>query len=343
MNRAGNPRAIFLFFREADMKFFKRILKSILRMLLLMAILLTALWFALAQPSAARNEPSSLRADPERMREDVEIISTRFYPRDWQSVENLSRTAAYIREELEAAGAEVSFQPHRARGRDYVNVIGRFHPEREPRVVVGAHYDAVANTPGADDNASGVAGLLELARIIQKTDAELAVDLVAFVLEEPPFFGGPKMGSVTHAEALAQSGVDVRGVIVLEMLGYFSDEPGSQQYPSPLLRLFYPSRGNFIALVSRTDQGKWIREVKAGMRGSTELPVHSLRAPRWVPGVDFSDHRNYWPHGIPALMVTNTAFYRNQAYHLPEDTADRLDSERMAMVVVGVFEALMSL
>ncbi|MCC5847531.1 MAG: M28 family peptidase [Verrucomicrobia bacterium] len=318
----------------------KRLFKSLLRMSLMAAGLLFLLWLGLAQPSCRRNELSSIEVEPDRLREDVEMLSMNFFPRDWRSEENLRKTADFILEALEAAGAEVKLQPHMVRGRHYWNVIGKFNPEVEPRIVVGAHYDAVANTPGADDNASGVAALLAIARLVGERAPEMPLDFVAYVLEEPPFFGTADMGSVTHARALAESGVEVEGVIVLEMVGYFSDEPGSQKFPSPLLRLFYPNRGNFIALVSRSDQGAWIRDVKAGMKGATPLPVYSFRAPIWVPGVDFSDHRNYWPHGIPALMVTNTAFYRNQAYHLPEDTADRLDYTRMAQVVVAVFEGL---
>ena len=148
------------------------------------------------------------------------------------------------------------------------------------------------------------------------------------------------MGSAVHAQSLADAQADVRGVIVLEMVGYFRDERGSQSYPSLLLKLMYPSRGNFIAVAGPWDQGDWIKTVKIGMKGATDLPVYSIRAPSAVPGIDFSDHLNYWPHGFKAIMVTDTAFYRNRSYHTPTDTADRLDYDRMAQVVVALFEAL---
>ena len=148
------------------------------------------------------------------------------------------------------------------------------------------------------------------------------------------------MGSAIHAESIAGEKSNITGVIVLEMVGCFNDEKGSQSYPSLLLRAFYPRRGNFIAVAGRWDQGDWIKAVKVGMLGSTDLPVYSIRAPSALPGIDFSDHFNYWPYGIKAVMVTDTSFYRNKAYHESEDTADRLDYDRMSMVVVAVFEAL---
>ena len=151
------------------------------------------------------------------------------------------------------------------------------------------------------------------------------------------------MGSSFHAASVAGDKARITGVIVLEMIGYFSDEPGSQSYPLPILKAWYPGRGNFITVISRWDQGRWIREIKSGMKGATDLPVYSFRGPAALPGVDFSDHRNYWPHGIPAAMVTDTAFYRNTAYHSADDTADRLDYDRMAMVVVAVYEAIRQL
>ena len=168
------------------------------------------------------------------------------------------------------------------------------------------------------------------------------MELVAYVLEEPPFFRTPLMGSAVHAASLATEKENIAGVIVLEMVGCFSDAKGSQSFPSPLLKLFYPSRGNFIAVIGRWDQGRWVKRVKSGMQGTTDLPVYSLRAPAAIPGVDFSDHINYWPLGLPAVMITDTAFYRNQAYHETGDTAERLDYARMSQVVVAVWGAVQS-
>ena len=160
-----------------------------------------------------------------------------------------------------------------------------------------------------------MAALIELAHCLGQDSLSCDVELVAYVLEEPPFFGSQQMGSVVHAKQLATEKATVAGVIVLEMVGYFNDESGSQSYPSILLRLMYPGRGNFIGVVGPWNQGDWIKCIKTGMKGTTDLPVYSIRAPRSIPGMDFSDHRNYWPYGINAVMITDTAFFRNRAYH----------------------------
>lgn len=300
-------------------------------------------WLLLAQPVPGGASPSSVDVMPLRLREDVATLATRFHPRDWRHTGNLDRCADFVAQRFGAAGAVVEYQGYAVQGREYRNVIGRFGAGGGPRIVVGAHYDTYGEMPGADDNASGVAVLLALAELVGAHAPDLAVDLVAYTLEEPPFFDTPHMGSAVHAASLAAGQSACLGVIVLEMVGFFSDEPGSQGYPSPLLRLMYPGRGDFIAVVSRWDQGGWIRAVKAAMQGTTALPVHSLRSPSFVPGIDLSDHMSYWPHGIPSLMVTDTAFYRNPFYHTPDDTPEKLDYRRMAQVAVAVFEALRTL
>jgi hypothetical protein len=292
----------------------------------------------ITQPTFRSNRQSEKSVEPERLREHVVMMSETFHPRDWRNVGNLDKCAAYIAEHFAQVGGEVEEQVFEVQGSEYRNVIGRFGAGKGKRLVVGAHYDSHGITPGADDNASGVAVLLELARLLGDNPPTREIELVAYTLEEPPFFRTPFMGSAVHAQRLADEGAEVAGVIVLDMVGYFSDEAGSQSYPTPLMHLFYPGRGDFVAVVSRWDQGSWIRSVKGAMVGTTDLPVHSLRAPEWVSGVDFSDHLNYWPHGINAAMISNTGFYRNHAYHTASDTADRLDYERMAMVTVALFE-----
>ena len=153
----------------------------------------------------------------------------------------------------------------------------------------------------------------------------------------------PGMGSWVHAAALRQAGVSVRAMVSLEMIGYFTDAPDSQLFPHPVLALVYPSRGNFITVVGRLGDVALVRRTKSAMRGATDLPVVSINAPTAIPGVDFSDHRSYWAHGYPAVMITDTAFYRNRHYHSPGDTPETLDYGRMAKVVRGVYEAVLSL
>src|SRR5437667_213867 len=169
------------------------------------------------------------------------------------------------------------------------------------------------------------------------------VDLVAFTLEEPPYYDTEWMGSHVHAAALRREGVAVRAMIALEMIGYFSDAPGSQRLPHLLLRVVYPSTGNFVAVIGRLGEAQLARRVKRAMQDATDLDVYSMNAPAWIPGIDFSDHRSYWAQGYPAVMVTDTAFYRNDRYHTPRDTPDTLDYRRMADVVRGVHRAVLTL
>ena len=321
----------------------KRILTAVARVLGAVATVIFIAWIAVAQPSCRRGTPANATVEQESLRRHVETLAVQFHPRDWQHRENLDAGADYIAEHFKQAGAAVDFEPFTLGGRVYRNIHGRFAVGTTPRIVVGAHYDAFDELPGADDNASAVAVLLELATLLGAMDSPPPVDLVAYTLEEPPFFGTEQMGSAVHAKSLGDQAGSIRGIIVLEMVGYFSDEWGSQSYPLPLLYVMYPCRGNFISVVSKWDQGEWVKAVKVAMKGTTDLPVYSLRAPAAVPGIDFSDHRNYWPHRIPSLMVTDTAFYRNKAYHTAEDTPDRLDYRRMSQVTLAVFAAVQSL
>ena len=312
-------------------------------------LIAVVLAFALAgwivtQPGCVAHGASVVSVDPARLRSHVVKLSEEFHPRSYAQRENLARCARYIAGELAAASAVVSTQGYTVGSLQFQNVIGRFGPATGDVIIVGAHYDSCDETPGADDNASGVAGLLELARLLAHApDVPCRVDLVAYCTEEPPFFGSPDMGSYRHAKMLAESGTRVRAAIVLEMIGYFRDERWSQHYPVGLLHLMYPSRGNYIGVVGNMRQRDLVKAVKRSMAGATDLPVCSTCLPAWVPGVDFSDHRSYWEFGCPAVMITDTAFYRNGQYHRAGDTADRLDYERMAKVVAGVYAAVLAL
>ena len=271
------------------------------------------------------------------------MLSQNLSPRNWQHPDNLDKCAAYISQHFSGAGAEVEVQEFGAQGKRYRNVIGRFGKGKGPKIIFGAHYDACGEMPGADDNASGVASLIELAYLLGQGIQDREIELVAYALEEPPFFRSQFMGSAVHAKSISGQKANIKGVIVLEMLGCFNDDWGSQSYPSPLLYLMYPSRGNFITVVGTWEQGNWVKQIKSGMNGVSNLPVYSIRAPVWIPGIDFSDHMNYWPYEINAVMITDTAFYRNRAYHGTEDTLNHLDYARMSKVVVAVFGAVQSL
>jgi Zn-dependent M28 family amino/carboxypeptidase len=312
--------------------------------LFVIVLLLLVAWFWLTQPLLSRPQPNSVRTvDPARLEAHVRKLAIEFSPRDVNHPENLDRAAAYIAGELAQAGGSVSEQGYRVAGQSFRNVIARFGPETGERIVVGAHYDAFGPLPGADDNASGVAGLIELARLLGKQAPALRVDLVAFSTEEPPYFGTTGMGSSVHAQALHKENVNVRAMLSLEMIGYFSDAHGSQNFPVGVMSALYPSAGNFIGVVGRISDGWMARRVKGAMSGAAPLPVYSISAPSLIPGIDFSDQRNYWHAGYTAVMITDSAFYRNPNYHTAHDTAEKLDYKRMAMVVEGVYAAVLDL
>ncbi|MEM7015670.1 MAG: M28 family peptidase [Verrucomicrobiota bacterium] len=316
-----------------------RVLISLFRIFGVVAGLLFVVWVYIAQPSFRSNGASEVDVDPEKLKAHVVALSEEFHPRSFRDPENLDAAAEYIAEHFRQGGAQTSFQPVPTPRREYRNVIGVINPGAGRKLVIGAHYDAYHGTPGADDNATGVAGLIELAHLFSRSELNREVELVAYTLEEPPFFGSGLMGSHVHAE----NSTDVEAAIILEMIGYFDDSWGSQDYPTLILHLMYPSRGNFVVVASDLDHRSLTKDFKVGMKGATELPVYSINAPSSLPGIDFSDHRNYWKFDIPAVMITDTAFYRNKQYHQIRDNAKRLDYDRMAMVVIGVYEAVMQL
>lgn len=313
-------------------------------LLLGVVLVLVAAWFWLTQPLLSRAQPNAVRTvDPARLEAHVRKLAVDFSPRDINHLENLDLAAAYIASELTQAGDSVSEQRYRVENRSFRNVIARFGPDTPERIVVGAHYDAFGALPGADDNASGVAGLIELARLLGAHPPALRIDLVAFSTEEPPYFGTTGMGSSVHAQSLQKENASVRAMLSLEMIGYFSDERGSQHFPAGILSAFYPSTGNFIGVVGRVSDGLLARRVKSAMSEAAPLPVYSVSAPSVIPGVDFSDQLNYWHAGYKAVMITDTAFYRNVNYHTQRDTPEKLDYKRMAMVVEGVYAAVTDL
>ena len=322
------------------MRSIKRILCWILGLLILPVVVM---WCVVAQPLFTSHGRSKAVADPEMLRKHVVVISQDFFPRSFDDTENMARCVGYIAAHFRQAGAVVTNQLYSAYTTPCQNVIALFPGQDPRRVIIGAHYDAVPGTPGADDNASGVAGLLELARLLQGAKLRHTVELVAFCTEEPPCYDSEHMGSSHHARFLADQRIPVVAMIALEMIGTFSDEAGGQSFPVPSLRLFYGSRANFIGVVGDLGQRPLIRKVKRSMKGSTELSVQSVSVPSFLPGVDYSDHKNYWENHFPAVMITDTAFYRNRKYHSPDDTAERLDYKRMADVVVGVYEAVTAL
>ena len=256
----------------------------------------------------------------------------------------LRAAADFIRAEFASLGYEVAAQSYRADGVDCENlevgIPGRTRPGEI--VVVGAHYDTVEGSPGADDNASGVAGVIEIARLLREEAMSRTVKLVAFVNEEAPFFYFGEMGSKVYARAARKRGDDIRAMLSLEMLGCYSEVPGSQAYP-PLLRWFYPDRGNFIAFVSNLGSRRLLGEVVRQFKAHCDFPAEQLAAPTLVPGVAWSDQLSFWRAGYRAIMVTDTAFYRYAHYHRASDTPEKVRYPEMARVVEGLAKAIAAL
>lgn len=312
-------------------------------LLVVLVLLIAVAALAAARRPSGKRAAAEPRTQPARLEAHVRTLVESFGSRDEGHPENLERVAAWIHGELERAGGTVTDQPFQVRGATYRNVSALFGPDTRDRIVVGAHYDTAGALPGADDNASGVAGLLELARLLGTSALKKRVELVAYPLEEPPYFASAEMGSAFHARALKAQGVKVRAMICLEMIGYFSDAPESQEFPVAALRAVYPSTGNFILVTGKPGQGGLVRRVTRRMRrAAAPLDVRSIVAPASLPGVDFSDHRNYWAQGWDAVMVTDTAFYRNPNYHTARDTPEKLDYGRMGRVVDGVHAAVLA-
>jgi hypothetical protein len=279
-----------------------------------------------------------------QLEKHVNKLAVEFHPRDYTNIDNLNRSADYISAEFEAIGLEVVEQTYTIDGASYRNIIARLGPDSKKMMVIGAHYDTAGDhNPGADDNASGVAGLIELAKLLSKEKLQHRVELVAWTLEEPPFFRTESMGSYIHAKSMKAINAEITLMMSLECIGYFSDTPNSQDYPVPGLSLIYPNTGNFITVVGRTEDSDSTRRVKFAMQNATPLAVESINAPSSIQGIDFSDQLNYWNEGYTGMMISNSAFYRNKAYHTADDTAVRLDYIRMSHVVQGVHAAILSM
>ncbi len=291
------------------------------------------------------------KAQRERMYHDVWALSGASGHRFYKNTDALNSAAEYIKSEWRKLGLKVYEQRFEADGVIYKNVMVSFGPEEGKRIVVGAHYDVCGDRPGADDNASGVAGLLELSRLLAeqagadrfgKLQSRLTkrIDLVAYTLEEPPFFRTGFMGSSVHARWLKSINADVELMICLEMIGYFTDKPNSQDYPVGMMKWMYPTTGNFIGVIGNFSGFGAVSQVKDLMRTHAKIDVQALNAPSFIRGVDFSDHLNYWKEGFDAVMITDTSFYRNENYHEETDTIETLDFSRMSETISGVFAAV---
>jgi len=322
---------------------------NVLKMLIFFIfILIFVVWFMVAQPTfTSQSKHTQMKhIKAENLKEHVYTIVEKFDDRVYSNTQMLNATAKYIYNEFSKYSDDVSYQTYELKEfvndetSEYRNVIANFKgskPCDDGLRIVGGHYDTFGGQVGANDNTSSVAALLELARVLKLNTPKCDVQLVSYTLEEPPAFRTPKMGSFIHAKRLKERGVKVKLAIALDMIGFYSDEPNSQSYPVPLMDLYYPRQANFISIVSNLSNILEVREAKNIFKKTSNLPVYSINAPDSIPGIDFSDHQNYWKFDYPALMISDTAFYRSANYHTEHDTPDTLDYEKMAKVVEGVY------
>ncbi len=271
------------------------------------------------------------------LRRDVVTLATDIGPRCVGLPNALRSAADFIARELKAAGYTVERQPFEVERVPCFNLAVELPGTVRPNhiLVVGAHYDTVPDTPGANDNGSAVAALLALARRFAGHPCDCTLRFVAFANEEPPFFQTEDMGSLRYAQRCRERNEHILGMISLETMGYYSDHPGSQQYPWPF-SLFYPSRGDFIGFVGNLASRRFVRQVVAEFRRTTQFPSEGAAIPGVIPQAGWSDHWAFWEQGYPALMVTDTAPFRYPHYHTPRDTPDKLDFDRLARVVTGL-------
>jgi len=277
----------------------------------------------------------------ERLRRHVAVLAGDIGERNVFRPAALRAAADYIRAEWANQGHEVASQWYEVQGVTTANLAIELRGKSKPDeiVLIGAHYDSVHGSPGANDNASGVAALLEISRDFSRFAPERTVRFVAFVNEEPPFFTSKQMGSMVYAKAARDRGDDIRLMLSLEMLGFYSDRPGSQSYPL-FLGFFYPDRANFVAIVSNLSSRKPLHQLVHAFRDHSDFPVESLAAFESVPGLGWSDQFSFWRQGYPAVMVTDTAFYRYPYYHTALDTPDKVCYAPMTRVVEGLRNAI---
>jgi Zn-dependent M28 family amino/carboxypeptidase len=289
---------------------------------------------------AKDNHPFLKRIVRENLYRHVEYLSVKVRDRHLWKEGSLSKTADYIESALTAQGYAVHRQTYSCYGQSVSNLIAEKTGTDQGIVILGAHYDTVPGTPGADDNASAVAGLLELARLLKETSNQKTLIFVAFVNEEPPCFGSYNMGSMVYAKHLKDQRISVDVMISLEMIGYFRSEP-IQTYPLPGMGFFYPKTGDFIGVVGNFQSYRYVSFFRKGIKRHSSMDTRSLIAPEFFGGINLSDNYSFWHHGYRAVMITDSSFFRNRNYHQESDTIDTLNFESMAEVVKGLYYTLL--
>jgi Zn-dependent M28 family amino/carboxypeptidase len=273
----------------------------------------------------------------DRLKNDVETLASDIGERNIWQYDNLTAAADFIEKSLTEAGYEPTRQNFTAEGKTCSNleveIKGSSHPDRI--IIIGAHYDTVYGSPGANDNASAVAANLALARYFAGIETAKTLRFVFFANEEPPFFQTHRMGSSVYASSCRQKNENVIAMLSLETIGYYTDQPKTQNYPPPF-SLFYPSTGNFLAFVSNLSSRRLLHKVIASFRKNCKFPSQGGAIPSFVPGINWSDHYSFWQQNYPALMLTDTAPFRYPHYHEASDTVDKICFDHLAIVTSGI-------
>ena len=276
----------------------------------------------------------------EELRADVQKLAGEIGERNMWHYAQLNAAADFVEDSFLRAGLRPRRDSYEIGGQACHNIEAEIRGNRPEIILIGAHYDSVLGSPGANDNGSGVAATLALARRFAGKQTEHTLRFVAFVNEEPPYFLSGEMGSQIYASRCKARGDKIAAMISLETIGYFADSPDSQVYPSRVLGAFYPKVGNFIGFVSNLQSRMLLRRVIALFRQHAGIPSEGATLPSFVPGVSWSDQRSFWRNGYPGIMVTDTAPFRYPYYHSANDTPDKLDYDRFTLVVSGMEKAI---
>ena len=320
---------------------FKRIFLTALRITIAVLAVLTLLWwFGMRMPGKNVFKADLLSPDEialrEELRTDVQRLAGEIGERNVSHYAQLNAAVDFIEGSFSRAGLRTRRDSYQMQRQPCHNIEAEISGSRPEIIVTGAHYDSVFGSPGANDNGTGVAATIALARRFASAKPKHTLRFVAFVNEEPPYFLSGEMGSLVYARRCKERGDKISAMISLETIGYFSDAPHSQRYPSPILGIPYPKVGNFIGFVSNIHSRPLLRRVVALFRRHAKIPSEGAALPWFVPGVSWSDQWSFWKYGYPAIMVTDTAPFRYPYYHSSNDTPDKLDYDRFALVVSGM-------
>lgn len=345
----ANTLSVITAFRNFRSNVFRKILFSALRIIIaVVAVFALLWWFGVRMPGKNISNVAPLSSAEIKLRDelraDVQMLAGQIGERNMEYYPQLNAAADFIESSFSRAGLQPQRDSYAVHGRAYHNIVAEI-PETQgvavsrppPSIIlIGAHYDSVFGSPGANDNGSGVAALLALARRFAGKPAQHTLRFVAFVNEEPPIFLTERMGSFVYASRCKARGDRISAMISLETIGYFSDAPHSQTYPAPGLGVFYPKVGNFIGFVSNVPSRNLLRRAVGLFRKHAKIPSEGAALPAFIPGVSWSDQWSFWQHGYPGIMVTDTAPFRYPHYHSTTDTPDKLDYDRFTLVVSGM-------